>query len=55
MNLTREDRLRIWKALAAYIEECRKLSADQELGDYYQAELQEAQDLRRRINTHENS
>lgn len=52
MNLNHDDRQRLWKALASYIEECRSLSEkieEPELAEHYQAEADEAHELRTRI------
>lgn len=56
MNLNTDDKQRLWKALASYIDECRTLSEHQdepELASYYQVEMEEAHELRSRLNIHE--
>lgn len=51
MNISTDDKIRIWKALACYINECNQLSqTDQELSDYYKDEAQKAIELARLFN-----
>lgn len=52
MNLNHDDKLRLWKALAAYIDECEALAKDAddpELADYYRTEIEECRTLRREL------
>lgn len=56
MNLNHDDRQRVWKALASYIDECKLLaerSDEPELTEFYQVEIAEAHDLRSRLNGRE--
>lgn len=49
MNLNHDDRHRIWKALATYIDECESLAQDAddpEIADYYRIEIEECRLLR---------
>jgi hypothetical protein len=51
MELTHEDRARIWKALACYIEECEAIAeqAETENPDHFRSELEETRKLRARM------
>jgi hypothetical protein len=51
MELTHEDRDRIWKALACYIEECEAIAeqADAEDPDRFRSEIEETRRLRARM------
>lgn len=56
MNLSHDDRQRLWRALASYIDECRTLSEHQdepEFVSYCQVEIEEARELRSRLNIRE--
>jgi len=48
MNLTREDQIRIWKALASYISECEALK-ESDNAEFYEVEIQETKELRKRF------
>ena len=51
MHLNMEDRDRIWRALASYLEECETLATESEsdASNYYRAEIEESRVLRARI------
>jgi hypothetical protein len=51
MELTHEDRDRIWKALACYIEECEAIAelAETEDPDHFRCEIEETRKLRARM------
>jgi hypothetical protein len=51
MELTHEDRDRIWKALACYIEECAAIAEQPETedSDHFRSEIEETRKLRARM------
>jgi hypothetical protein len=51
MHLTMEDRNRIWRALASYVQECETLATESETdsSDYYQSEIEKTRLLRAQI------
>ena len=56
MKLSIEDKCRIWRALASYIEECRMMAQDADdetLSVYYNGEINDARELRNLFRAHQ--